>query len=96
MVLRKAGDPDGPKPEEEQRLVCGACQAFLDGPYPSKAFADQAADEHAIEVHGDEGRVVVIPFPAPVVEEREGIALSIAVVTQRQLGQAEGTQEIGR
>lgn len=93
MVLRKASDPDGQEPEEEQRLACGACAAFLDGPYPTKAAADEAADEHAIDVHGEEGRVVVIPFPAPVVEEREGIALSIAVVTQRQLGRAEQARE---
>lgn len=38
---------------------------------------------------------MVIPFRVPVVEVQKGIAPSIAVVAQRQLGQAEGAQEIG-
>lgn len=60
---------DDEEPDEEKRLVCGVCEAMLEGTYADQREAEDAADEHEQAEHPERDRVVVVPVSTKLVAE---------------------------
>lgn len=76
---------DNAPQEAPHRLVCGRCKHTLEEVYPTRALADEHADEHATTAHAGEGPVVVLAVPVPFLESEAEAALEIAVGAQRRI-----------
>lgn len=72
---------------EPHRLVCGLCQAPLDGVHPDQARADEAADDHARHEHPEHESVVVLAVPMDILDARREDVLAIATAAQRRVSQ---------
>lgn len=62
----------------ETVLVCGRCERILPGRYEGPGRADEAADAHVQEAHGDQARILVIPAPADLAETNPRSLIDIA------------------